>query len=197
MTDRHDDEGTPRPELTQEQFDARLAALRDGGAVDATIFSDLDRAKATTTRRSWNKLPLDVRRQLVASMNELGEENIEYNFGRALKVALRDDDPVVRRGAIEGLWEDEGEDVLAYLLEEALRDDDQAVREAALRALPHETLVVHGREDQVIPLSNAYRLLELVPRAQLHVFGRCGHWTQIEWAEDFNRLVGDFLSAGR
>lgn len=66
--------------------------------------------------------------------------------------------------------------------------------EAALRALPHETLIVHGREDQVIPLSNAYRFLELVPNAQLHVFGKCGHWTQIEHAERFNRLVADFFA---
>ena len=60
--------------------------------------------------------------------------------------------------------------------------------------IPHETLVVHGREDRVIPLSNAYRLLELLPRAQLHVYGRCGHWTQIEHAARFARLVGDFLT---
>ncbi len=32
--------------------------------------------------------------------------------------------------------------------------------------------MVHGREDQVIPLANAYRLLELVPRAELHAFSR-------------------------
>jgi 2-hydroxy-6-oxo-octa-2,4-dienoate hydrolase len=75
--------------------------------------------------------------------------------------------------------------------------DALVVPEPVLRGLPHDTLVVHGREDRVIPLSNAYRLLELLPAAQLHVFGRCGHWTQIEWAEDFNRLVGDFLAAGR
>jgi 2-hydroxy-6-oxo-octa-2,4-dienoate hydrolase len=72
--------------------------------------------------------------------------------------------------------------------------DAMTVPDEALRSLPHETLVVHGREDRVIPLTNAYRLLELVPNARLHVFGRCGHWTQIEWAEDFNRLVGDFLA---
>ena len=69
----------------------------------------------------------------------------------------------------------------------ASADDD-------IRRIPHETLVVHGREDRVIPLSNAYRLLELLPRAQLHVYGRCGHWTQIEHAARFARLVGDFLA---
>lgn len=64
----------------------------------------------------------------------------------------------------------------------------------AIASLPHPTLVVHGREDQVIPLGNSYQLLELIPDAQLHVFGRCGHWTQIEHAAAFNRLVLDFLA---
>ena len=64
-----------------------------------------------------------------------------------------------------------------------------------IAALPHRTLVVHGRDDRIIPLDNAVALLGLVPDAQLHVFGRCGHWTQIEHAEAFNRLVLDFLTA--
>jgi pimeloyl-ACP methyl ester carboxylesterase len=64
-----------------------------------------------------------------------------------------------------------------------------------IAALPHRTLVVHGREDRIIPLDNAFALLELVTDAQLHVFGRCGHWTQIEHSEEFNRLVLDFLTS--
>lgn len=66
--------------------------------------------------------------------------------------------------------------------------------EADIRALPHETLVVHGREDQVIPLSNSLTLAQWIARAQLHVFGQCGHWTQIEHAARFARLVENFLS---
>lgn len=72
--------------------------------------------------------------------------------------------------------------------------DALASPEAAIRALPHETLIVHGREDRVIPLSNALTLARWIHRSQLHVFGRCGHWTQIEHAERFARLVGDFLA---
>lgn len=66
--------------------------------------------------------------------------------------------------------------------------------EADIRALPHETLIVHGRDDKVIPLANAYTLADWIDRSQLHVFGRCGHWTQIEHAARFARLVGDFLA---
>jgi 2-hydroxymuconate-semialdehyde hydrolase len=66
--------------------------------------------------------------------------------------------------------------------------------EADIRALPHETLVLHGREDRVIPVANSLTLGEWIPNSQLHVFGHCGHWTQIEHAARFNRLVGDFFA---
>ena len=71
--------------------------------------------------------------------------------------------------------------------------DSLVVPEEEIRKLPHRTLIVHGREDAVIPLSNAYRLLELIDRADLAVFSHCGHWTQIERKDDFNRLARDFF----
>ena len=71
--------------------------------------------------------------------------------------------------------------------------DNLASPEEAIRALPHETLILHGREDEVIPLEASLKLAELIDRAQLHVFGRCGHWTQIQHANRFARLVSDFL----
>ena len=71
--------------------------------------------------------------------------------------------------------------------------DAMASAEADIRAIAHQTLVIHGREDRVIPLSNSVTLADWIVRAQLHVFGQCGHWTQIEHAGRFARLVGDFL----
>src|SRR5688572_26013945 len=40
-------------------------------------------------------------------------------------------------------------------------------RERDLRAIDKEVLVIDGREDRIIPLSNAYKLLDHIPRAQL------------------------------
>ena len=68
-----------------------------------------------------------------------------------------------------------------------------ASREEDIRRLPHETLVIHGREDQVIPLATSMTLSNWIPRAQLHVYPQCGHWTQIEHAARFAQLVGNFL----
>lgn len=72
--------------------------------------------------------------------------------------------------------------------------DAMTIDEELIRAIARPTLVVHGRDDRVIPLSNSLRLLELIEPAELHVFGRCGHWVQIEHADAFNRLVTEFLS---
>lgn len=72
--------------------------------------------------------------------------------------------------------------------------DALASTDAQIRSIPHEVLVVHGRDDKVIPLDNSLRFAELIERVQLHVFGRCGHWTQIEHAARFNRLVAEFFA---
>jgi len=72
--------------------------------------------------------------------------------------------------------------------------DAMASREADIRAITHETLVVHGREDQVIPLATSLTLAQWIPNSQLHVFGHCGHWTQIEHAARFAGLLEAFFA---
>ncbi|MFC5697135.1 alpha/beta fold hydrolase [Pseudomonas sp. GCM10022186] len=68
-----------------------------------------------------------------------------------------------------------------------------AMTEEALRGLEHPTLLIHGRDDRVIPLEVSERMLRLIPHAQLHVFGECGHWVQIERAQAFAGLLMDFF----
>jgi 2-hydroxymuconate-semialdehyde hydrolase len=72
--------------------------------------------------------------------------------------------------------------------------DAMASPEHAIRALPHPTLVVHGREDAVIPVATSSALAQQIPRSQLHVFGQCGHWTQIEHAARFAQLLENFFT---
>ena len=65
--------------------------------------------------------------------------------------------------------------------------------EEEIKKLTHRTLVMHGREDKVIPVSNSYKLEGLIDNADLSVFSHCGHWSMIERTADFNRLVRDFF----
>ena len=62
--------------------------------------------------------------------------------------------------------------------------------------LRQRVLLIWGREDRVNPLDGALVALKMIPRAQLHVFGGCGHWAQLEKFDEFNRLTVDFLTDG-
>lgn len=73
--------------------------------------------------------------------------------------------------------------------------EDLATPEDQIRKIAAPTLIVHGRDDQVIPLENSYRFHQLIDNSQLHVYGQCGHWTQIEKAAEFSQLVTNFLEA--
>jgi 4,5:9,10-diseco-3-hydroxy-5,9,17-trioxoandrosta-1(10),2-diene-4-oate hydrolase len=62
--------------------------------------------------------------------------------------------------------------------------------------LRQPVLLIWGREDRVNPLDGALVALKLIRRAQLHVFGGCGHWAQLEKFDEFNRLAIAFLEEG-
>ncbi len=63
--------------------------------------------------------------------------------------------------------------------------------------LRQPVLLIWGREDRVNPLDGALVALKTIPRAQLHVFGQCGHWVQVEKFDEFNKLTTDFLGGAR
>ena len=63
-----------------------------------------------------------------------------------------------------------------------------------LSKLDIPVLLIHGREDKVIPMSRSLQLLDVIPHADLHLFSQCGHWSQVERAEDFNKVVASYLS---
>ncbi len=63
----------------------------------------------------------------------------------------------------------------------------------AHRLRNNEVLLIWGREDRVNPLDGALIALKQIRKAQLHVFGGCGHWAHLEKFDEFNRLTLDFL----
>lgn len=64
-----------------------------------------------------------------------------------------------------------------------------------LAQLEMPVLLIHGRNDRVIPLSRSLSLAEAIPSADLHVFSNCGHWSQVERAKDFDVIVGGYIRA--
>lgn len=74
--------------------------------------------------------------------------------------------------------------------------DALASSEDDLRTLTQPTLIIHGREDVIVPVEKSVRFNQLISNSELHVFGHCGHWTQIEKRERFVELVIPFLQRG-
>lgn len=72
--------------------------------------------------------------------------------------------------------------------------DDLSFEDNIIKDVKNETLIVHGREDLVIPVSNSYKLINLLENSEMHIFGGCGHWTQIEKADEFSELVKSFIT---
>lgn len=56
-----------------------------------------------------------------------------------------------------------------------------------------DTFLLWGRDDRTITLDGAWIMLKNIRKVQLHVFGGCGHWVQVEKKADFERLVAGFL----
>ncbi len=68
-----------------------------------------------------------------------------------------------------------------------------ALAEDAVRSIAQPALVVHGREDPIVPVECSRWLFERLQDAELHLFSRCGHWAMLEKPEAFARVVAEFL----
>ena len=71
--------------------------------------------------------------------------------------------------------------------------DAQVLPIAALQAMENEVLLIHGRDDRVVPASVSWNLHQHLPNSQLHTISKCGHWTMVEHAARFWQLVENFL----
>jgi 2-hydroxymuconate-semialdehyde hydrolase len=68
-----------------------------------------------------------------------------------------------------------------------------ALAEDAVRSITQPALVVHGREDRIVPVECSQWLFERLADAELHLFSRCGHWAMLEHPAAFARVVSEFL----
>ncbi|KZE37593.1 2-hydroxy-6-oxo-2,4-heptadienoate hydrolase [Bhargavaea cecembensis] len=75
------------------------------------------------------------------------------------------------------------------------RVDELALSDEDLKNIKTETLLFHGLNDQVILFEDtSYKLVQLLPHAELHLFNECGHWTQIEKTDPFINHILAFVN---
>jgi len=63
--------------------------------------------------------------------------------------------------------------------------------EQEIAGISAPALLIHGRDDRVVHYENSLRLVSLIQNSRLYLFNRCGHWAQVEHAQEFNRVVAD------
>jgi HEAT repeat protein len=80
----------------------------------------------------WRTLSIQRRRDIIDSLADMAEDNVELDFNAVYMIGLLDDDVQVRAESIKALWEYEEDDLVTILLRLS-RDPEAIVRaEAAL-----------------------------------------------------------------
>ena len=79
----------------------------------------------------------------------------------------------------------------------AFREWEQFTGErfADLRNIRQPSLVVNGVNDEMIPVSNSYRLSENLPNAVLLTYPDSGHGSLFQWHQSFTRDAAAFLAS--
>jgi 2-hydroxy-6-oxo-6-(2'-aminophenyl)hexa-2,4-dienoate hydrolase len=62
-----------------------------------------------------------------------------------------------------------------------------------LKTIKQKTLIVHGREDNQVPLQFSLEYEQNIENAWLYIMPKCGHWAMIEHPEEFVKITADFL----
>ncbi|SDB86698.1 2-hydroxy-6-oxonona-2,4-dienedioate hydrolase [Raineyella antarctica] len=68
-----------------------------------------------------------------------------------------------------------------------------AASEREIMSITAPALLIHGRDDRVVPFEHTLRLVRMIGNSRAYLINRCGHWAQLEHATEFNRLVRDFV----
>lgn len=110
------------------------------------VLSDLSRQQGRELRDCWRVMPETVRRRVVLSAAEFGEENVLYDFNRLFRVAIDDSVAEIRQTAIHGLWEDESPELIGVLVATMTGDVSLEVRCAAAQELGRFVDLHHDHE---------------------------------------------------
>lgn len=153
------------------------------------------------------------RPDLINDLILMGSAGLDRSMGGALKAITEYDFSLEgMRRVVAALTNDDfepDEGLVRYRLEVSLQPPQRAAFAATMKLLKersglhleeerigsvkHRTLVVNGKDDKVVPLTMAYRFLELLENSTGVILPKCGHWAMIEHPKTFANIVRQFL----
>ncbi|MEX2144489.1 MAG: alpha/beta fold hydrolase [Anaerolineales bacterium] len=131
------------------------------------------------------------RDKTIAGVKEHGASAVsEAMYPKLLAPANYDGQPVVAARAKDLMLTASPAGIIAAL--SAMRDRPDSTPDLASIYVP--TLIVHGRQDQLLPPSEAEAMAAAIKGSQLHLIDNAGHLPNLEQPEEFNRIVSNFLN---
>ena len=101
----------------------------------------------------------------------------------------------LRESRFKAMMRNDGEHLKNFVASMQQQDPLTRVEDLSIRLgeVKAKTLATHGANDRFVPMDHALKLVTGIPDCRLVVFNNCGHWVQWEHADEFNRIVTDFL----
>jgi HEAT repeat protein len=128
--------------------------------------SDMNREQLVLFQQVWPGIEARRRRSVIRNLVEFTEQSFEVNFDPIFLLAMGDGDSEVRTAAIEGLWENEDQALIAPLVHLLRTDEAATVRAAAAVALGRFVLLGELEEIDSAPAMLAEEaLLETLHQA--------------------------------
>ncbi|MEJ5346843.1 MAG: HEAT repeat domain-containing protein [Chloroflexus sp.] len=124
--------------------------------VDLKLLANLGPESVYIFWEQWQRFSLDRRRHIMHLLAELAEEQIQLDYRPVFRACLADHDAEIRVLAIEGLWEDDHEQMMDRLIQ-MIHDPAGEVRAAAVISLAR---FAYRAEIGELSLSAAQRLLK-------------------------------------
>ena len=140
-----------------------IATLSDGRKPllnsKLTDLSNLTPAELELFRKTWARVEVERRRQIIYRLVELAEGNLELNFDSIFITCLKDEDAEVKSKAIEGLWENEEASLINPLTSLLTGDSSEKVQAAAASALGKFAMLAEFQKLRPSYTARIYRAL--------------------------------------
>ncbi len=115
---------------------------------------------------------VSIVRSLTNDSFEVSDELIEYR----LKITARPEVMRAYQATMQGV-----------------KENGMYYEDADLKGVRHPTLLIHGKNDKVVPSADSWEIHNLIANASLYVLPNCGHWVMLEYPEEFTAVSLRFL----
>ncbi len=156
----------------------------------AVNYSDrLDKLVLVSTAARLVESSRDVIMQWINSYRELGfdayfQKEIETIFHPKF---IKENPWVIP--LLKDLWKGRSLDTIVWAVQ-GLTNWDKL---NDLNRITCPTLIIHGEDDRIIPVEEAFKMHENIKNSKIHIFKETGHAVIAEKADEFNEMVIKFL----